>query len=106
MSWGVSVPSVQALKDGVIRKYDVASGDSTEPFTEFVNRLFTDSALNQAVRDQFEAGSKAALALVASGAVGNPEVEYTFTISGHANPEHKPLVGWSNDFVSVNVYQK
>jgi hypothetical protein len=57
-------------------------------------------------RDQYDAAHEAAAALVVSGAVGNPPGDYVITLSGHSNPEHKPLAGYGNDGISLSVWQK
>jgi hypothetical protein len=55
--------------------------------------------------DQADAAVAAAKHIVASGTVGGEGVKVAATLSGHGNPGHAPKAGWSNDSVSVNVYQ-
>jgi hypothetical protein len=56
--------------------------------------------------EQFEAGVRAALAIVQSGAVGDTTAEYKVVLSGHGNAEHLPVPGWADDFVNIQVIQK
>lgn len=56
------------------------------------------------VEDQIKAARAAAMSLLDSGCVGAGEF-FSVSISGHANPDHKPADGWANDSVSVNVRQ-
>jgi hypothetical protein len=58
------------------------------------------------VRDQFEAASDSARALIDSGAVGDSGKTFNVNLSGHANPGHLPASGWANDMVSVSVSQR
>lgn len=51
------------------------------------------------MRDHVEAAIEAAAAL--AEVVGEGPI--TVAISGHANQGHRPLAGWSNDFVHVTV---
>ena len=51
--------------------------------------------------DQIHVAMNAAKALVASGSVGSTIV--VASLSGHANPEHKPRQGYSHDGISVSV---
>lgn len=60
------------------------------------------NATDPGVIEQITAAASAVKTIVASGAVGNGSV--TVSISGHANPDHKPTAGWANDTISVSVY--
>lgn len=48
--------------------------------------------------EQFEQAKSAALALVKSGAVGDPEGEYFVSLSGHAHSEEAPV-----ESITINV---
>ena len=49
---------------------------------------------------------KAVADLVNSGALGDPETKkFSVRINGHTNPDTEPKSGWSNDYVTINVYQ-
>lgn len=61
----------------------------------------SDYQLDPAASEQITAAVAAAKALVASGAVGSGT--FNVTLSGHANPDHKPVKGWANDCVTVSV---
>lgn len=43
--------------------------------------------------------------IIGSGVVGDPKGKFSITVSGHANPEHKPASGWANDSIVINIYQ-
>lgn len=53
----------------------------------------------------FEAGKKAASALIRSGSLGTPGDTYRVFLNGHANPRHLRVGGFTNDCVSVFVGQ-
>lgn len=55
------------------------------------------------VRDSLTHGTAAARGLIESGALGDGP--WIVSVSGHSNPGHKPTPGWSNDSVTINVYQ-
>ena len=54
---------------------------------------------------QISAASRAVQAVVKSGALGDPQAKYNVALSGHANPDHTPVAGWANDFVSITITQ-
>lgn len=54
---------------------------------------------------QFEVAKEAVGNIVASGALGDSTVDYIFTLSGHANENHQPVAGWSNDLINISVSQ-
>lgn len=62
---------------------------------------------NEDVSGALATGCGAAIAIVKSGAVGDPE-RYGLAVSvmGHANPNHAPAAGWGNDFVQIAVHQR
>jgi hypothetical protein len=55
--------------------------------------------------DQYEEALSAAWGIIDSGVLGDPKGKYRITFSGHGNPGHVPLAGWSNDSVSFSIYQ-
>lgn len=57
------------------------------------------------VVEQIEIASAVAKQIVASGAVGGADKEFRIGLNGHANADHEPAPGWSNDCVTVSVYQ-
>jgi Zn-dependent membrane protease YugP len=62
--------------------------------------------LSEQVKDQVGAAKAAAKAILDSGCVGDCDSEaFAVGLSGHANPEHKPAAGSTNDTVSVSVSQ-
>lgn len=56
--------------------------------------------------EQLAAARNAAVAIMASGAVGGEGKDFVVSLSGHGNPGHEPTRGWANDCVTVNVSQK
>jgi hypothetical protein len=57
-------------------------------------------------KQQHDVGLMSAAQILMSGIVGKDDKTYTVTISGHSNPDHEPLAGWSNDFISIHVVQQ
>jgi hypothetical protein len=51
--------------------------------------------------DQFSVALEAAKKL--AEAVGRPGDEVRITLSGHANPDHAPSVGWADEMITVSV---
>ena len=44
--------------------------------------------------------------IVDSGVLGDPETKrFSVKVNGHTNPGKEPRSGWSNDYVTINVYQ-
>jgi len=56
-------------------------------------------ATTDEVKDHLVAAGKVAVDLL--GVVGDGP--YVIVANGHANPDHKPTPGWSNDTISVSV---
>lgn len=57
-------------------------------------------------REQFDAAKAAALALIDSGALGDPaEHRFGVTLAGHGNPGHVPAVGYVTDSTSISATQ-
>jgi hypothetical protein len=79
-----------------------ASGTVTNGEIEFTNPA---PELEEAGVEQFERAKTSVRDIIFSGVVGDPAGKYTFSISGHANPEHKPASGWANDALTVMVNQ-
>jgi hypothetical protein len=51
--------------------------------------------------EQFAAALEAAKLLAKT--VGRPDDAVLVTLNGHANPEHGPRPGWSNETITVSV---
>ena len=67
--------------------------------------ISVSAELSEESNQQVQATGKAVAALVKSGALGDPDAKYYVSVSGHANPEHEPVAGWSNDHVTISVSQ-
>ena len=87
MSWSASTPVPVSADDlrAALESADV-SGD------------------REAAADQISAAIDAAVAIAQSGAIGS-EKTFRASISGHANPDHEPADGFTNDQISVSVSQ-
>lgn len=53
---------------------------------------------------QYKVAYDAAIAIIGTHGVGFAK-RFKVSLNGHANPGHEPVSGWSNDSVSVSVYQ-
>lgn len=93
MSWGVS--------------YTVANRDLTEESDAKLNQYLTDvvEGLSDEAKHQVVVAMLNVITLIESGAIGDPAESYNVTISGHANPNHERTPGWSNDGLSISIYQ-
>lgn len=90
MSWGFSAK----FKDGVpvdeenaLEQIKRIKDSSVEHFEQFLNSV------------------TAVDLLIGNGAFGDPDGLYQVTLSGHGNPGHKPAAGWTNDSLSLTIYQ-
>ena len=95
MSWSVS--------------FDVSEKDITDDSEENVEKFIANADANgmlDEAKEQFIHALAGAIAMIETGAVGNPYGDYYVTISGHANPKHEPASGWANDSVMIIVAQK
>lgn len=92
MSWSTSVPATTAP--------DVYSKIKALELPEYSPPILQEAL------DQFEAAKAAAINVIQSGALGvGEDKHFVVGISGHANPGHDHVDGWSDDFISVSVYQ-
>lgn len=76
--------------------------DSAEADLEALQPQGQDSSLPHVV-EAVRAAKMAAVAILRSGAVGWGPARVS--LSGHANPDHRPVAGWSNDTIGVSVWQ-
>lgn len=56
--------------------------------------------------EQYNKCAQQVQAIIESGVLGDADAEFNVSFSGHGNPEHKPTIGWANDFVSISIYQQ
>lgn len=54
---------------------------------------------------QASVASKAVQTIVKSGCLGDPKAKYHVSMTGHANPDHEPVSGWSNDSLNISITQ-
>lgn len=59
----------------------------------------------QEQKNQYEAARNAAASLLNDNVLGSPVFPKSVRIVAHANPNHEPVAGWSNDFVTITVTQ-
>ena len=89
MSWSLSVNAQYA--DAV----DAITNAAASPDTDKPEQV-----------EQVQAGKDAAIALIKSLTVVNDaEQDVGVSISGHANPAHKPAAGYGNDCIYVSISQ-
>lgn len=54
---------------------------------------------------QYKAVKVAVAEILFTDALGGPEKGYRVVVGGHGNPDHEPVEGWSNDCITINIYQ-
>ena len=79
--------------------------DAKERIREAKDSYDFDSSGGDEGREQANIAEKALIALIESETVVAPGGSFTATLSGHANPEHKPRSGWANDMITVMINQ-
>ncbi len=92
MSWSVQLADVDPM---------TVEEATRERYAAFKANYSDHAEVYQAMDEQFEAALNAARVLLVRGTVGGGNVNVT--LSGHANPGHKPRQGWANDTVTVSV---
>lgn len=94
MSWSFSA-QVGADEDPREKLSAVRSeADPASSAAQYGARAETDEAIDAAI----EAAAGVVLAVRGGLAV-------TVQLSGHSNPAHQPVAGWSNELVNINVSQ-
>lgn len=94
MSWNVTRTSIDplAVEDELRRDY----ADFKARYNAAVEEI-------QAMDEQFEAVLNAVRIILQRKVVGDALVNVT--LSGHANPGHRPRQGWANDAIHISVVQ-
>jgi hypothetical protein len=92
MSWSVQLTDVDPV---------VVEEAARERYAAFKASYSDHAEVYQAMDEQFEAALNAARILLVRGTVGGGHVNVS--LSGHANPGHKPRQGWANDYVMATV---
>jgi hypothetical protein len=92
MSWNVS------LTDIAPSEVEAAAAKS---YRDFKATYSDDAKALLAMDEQFEAALNVVRFLMPRDVVGEGNINVS--LSGHANPDHKPRAGWANDYVMVNV---
>jgi hypothetical protein len=58
------------------------------------------------MKEQFDVAYDAAKKVIESGSVGDQKgKDFAVYLSGHANQNHEPSIGYANDSISVSVSQ-
>lgn len=104
MSWAMSGLTIADVRDS--SDDDAQHWAINEAITAHIDAQKANGSMQYdsgAVCQQIDAAAKAAASLLNSGALGDGP--WTLTLSGHANPDHKPAPGWANDAVTIAAYQ-
>lgn len=81
-------------------------GRSGDDITQKVYSLDITHEHGVEVDDALGIAQDIALDLIESGALGEGDDKiWSVSLSGHANPGNEPVSGWSNDSISINVWQ-
>jgi len=88
MSWSASTPDAIA-KDS---DFDAGIAGTVQQHPDGVTAAYNE---------QLAAAIEAAKTLAA--AVGRPDDHVHLHLSGHANPEHAPYEGWSDETITITV---
>jgi hypothetical protein len=90
MSWYVTIPPTRAEDfPGILAGLEIPEEQSSFE-----------------AQEQLAAAKAAAQSMFSSGAYGPlTGISYGGGLSGHANPNHEPREGWSNDTGAVNIYR-
>ena len=80
--------------------------DVQEAVEERADEYRADTKPEEHVSEALANACGAVVALVNSGAYGDPDLHtFSVVLSGHANENHKPAEGWVNDFISIAIHQ-
>src|SRR5512142_3484513 len=98
MSWSgrISIPKGTAYREAEKQVVDLA---------------VAGQPASDAAEEAIQTAKMMVINVLASGAVTGSHVDeplrhgISVSISGHANPGHDPAPGWSNDSMTVSVYQ-
>ncbi len=90
MSWSIYLTDIDpaTLEEAAAKEY-----------TDFTGRYHDMDEVFPAMEEQFKTAVDAARSLLPTVGEGNVNV----TLSGHANPGHRPRAGYANDLVTVSV---
>lgn len=93
MSFSFSIPTTP------IADFDTAADAAQATYEAAL--AGNDVEQTAASKESATAAVAAAKAVIASGVVGAGHV--SASISGHANPGHKPTKGWANDCINISI---
>lgn len=96
MSYSLTVHSVTKGDDDVDTDGQIAT-----TIDSYVDSQFAGHDAVDEVREHLAAAQEAIGTLVA--AVGRPGDSFSVSISGHANPDHGPTEGWSDEHISIHI---
>ena len=92
MSWNVYLTNVDP---------EAVEKAARDGYATFKAGYHDDGSVFGAMDEQFEAALNMARIAWLRKVVGDGNINVT--LSGHANPGHKPRQGWANDLVTVSV---
>lgn len=97
MSWNIALTDIDPgdIEDAAIEAYQRFKANYSDAAEVF-----------PAMDEQFDVAVEMARVALLGTADRKPVVgdgNVNVTLSGHANPGHKPRQGWANDYVSVHV---
>ena len=92
MSWNVTLTDLDPSEVGAA---------AAKACRDFKANYSDDAEAILAMDEQMEAALNVVRFLMPRDVVGEGNVNVT--LSGHANPGHKPRQGWANDYVAVHV---
>lgn len=67
--------------------------------------IYKPAQIPDEAKDQHDAALLSAVRLLDEYVVGSRKYNFRISLSGHANPNHAPKEGWSNDFINIQVVQ-
>lgn len=95
VSWTLSLPATDLVNFGESLRYQAVRKE--EEIKGYAN---WSVEMQLASIDQMLAAVYAAIELANSTKVGN---RLSVSMTGHANPDHAPMQGWGDDFVTVTL---
>lgn len=99
MSWGLSVVSKPDEIRANVNQYLAEAEEKGPSFSDQYQSVEVGHQIESAIRS----ANEMAATVLPSYAISTGMVRVR--MSGHANSEHKPVSGWSNDYVVVEVTQ-
>lgn len=90
MSWSATSIELEAGEEVTVEKLGLAESEAAQTYE---------------VKQQLQAACDAINLIAKSGALGEG-VRLSVSCGGHANPDHAPRDGWSNDSLNIALFQR